>query len=186
MSHVKTIRAIRRFCLDCQGGAAREVRLCPDTGCGLYAWRLAGILTGGAGCGRHEAAGGHDPDASDATGPADSLDASRMTDAPAKALSRASGESGGRSLPASAQAGPLPGALPLIAQTLPDERPVRAIRRYCVACCGGERSEVRTCDARDRCALWSYRFGVLPETYRRVKARLTGPRALVLPGLPTG
>lgn len=109
-----------------------------------------------------------------------------MTDAPAKALSRASGESGGRSLPASAQADPLPGALPLIAQTLPDERPVRAIRRYCVACCGGERSEVRTCDARDRCALWSYRFGVLPETYRRVKARLTGPRALVLPGLPTG
>ncbi len=158
MSHVKIIRAIRRFCLDCQGGVAREVRLCPDTGCGLYAWRLAGILTGGTGGGRHDPAGDHDPDAAPLGG------------APV-----------GR--PAT---DPLPGALPLIVQTLPDERPVRAVRRYCIACCGGERAEVRTCDARDRCALWSYRFGVLPETYRKVKARLTGPRTLVLPGLPTG
>ncbi|BFR47130.1 restriction endonuclease [Nitratidesulfovibrio sp. HK-II] len=158
MSHVKTIRAIRRFCLDCQGGVAREVRLCPDTGCGLYAWRLAGIVAGGVNAGKHDPTGDGDADANPAAG--DPVDPS-------------AGD-------------PLPGALPLIAQTLPDERPVRAIRRYCVACCGGERSEVRTCDARDRCALWSYRFGVLPETYRRVKARLTGPRALVLPGLPTG
>jgi hypothetical protein len=158
MSHVKIIRAIRRFCLDCQGGVAREVRLCPDTGCGLYAWRLAGILTGGAGGGKHDSAGDHDPDAAPM---AEALAGRPATD-------------------------PLPGALPLIVQTLPDERPVRAVRRYCIACCGGERAEVRTCDARDRCALWSYRFGVLPETYRRVKARLTGPRTLVLPGLPTG
>ncbi len=162
MSHVKIIRAIRRFCLDCQGGVAREVRLCPDTGCGLYAWRLAGILTGGTGGGRHDHAGDGDAD----------------TDPVAGAPVGSSGEPSGGN--------PLPGALPLIAQTLPDERPVRAVRRYCIACCGGERAEVRTCDARDRCALWSYRFGVLPETYRKVKARLTGPRTLVLPGLPTG
>lgn len=177
MSHVKTIRAIRRFCLDCQGGVAREVRLCPDTGCGLYAWRLAGILADMAAGGKRRASdnhdhGDHDPDGH---GPENrGLDAAPVAGLPA-----------GSSADQSA-ADPLPGALPLIAQTLPDERPVRAIRRYCVACCGGERSEVRTCDARDRCALWSYRFGVLPETYRRVKARLTGPRALVLPGLPTG
>ncbi len=159
MSHVKTIRAIRRFCLDCQGGVAREVRLCPDRGCGLYAWRLAGIVAGGSnGGGRHDHAGDGDADTDPVAG-------------------ASTGSSGGN---------PLPGALPLIAQTLPDERPVRAIRRYCIACCGGERAEVRTCDARDRCALWSYRFGVLPETYRKVKARLTGPRTLVLPGLPTG
>lgn len=163
MSHVKTIRAIRRFCLDCQGGVAREVRLCPDTGCGLYAWRLAGIVAGGAsGGGKQDTAGDGD------------ADADALTGTPAAS---SGGPSGGD---------PLPGALPLIAQTLPDERPVRAIRRYCIACCGGERAEVRTCDARDRCALWSYRFGVLPETYRKVKARLTGPRALVLPGLPAG
>lgn len=153
MSHAKTIRAIRRFCLDCQGGVAREVRLCPDIGCDLYPWRLAGILAGGGGGGRNVENGRH-------------CDA-----APAIARSGTVTE-------------PLPGTLPLMAQALPDERPVRAIRRYCVTCCCGERAEVRTCDARDRCALWSYRFGVLPETYRRVRARLTGPRALVLPGLP--
>lgn len=169
MSHVKTIRAIRRFCLDCQGGVAREVRLCPDTACGLYTWRLAGIVAGGTNGGRHDPAGDGDADAPDAA-----QDAS------------VSGGSANKPAPDKSATDPLPGALPLIAQTLPDERPVRAIRRYCIACCGGERAEVRTCDARDRCALWSYRFGVLPETYRRVKARLTGPRTLVLPGLPTG
>lgn len=179
MSHVKTIRAIRRFCLDCQGGVAREVRLCPDTGCGLYAWRLAGILTGGAnGGGRHDPTGDGDADAPDAVTVSD---VSMVAGAPPKGSALA-----GKPATNKPSSDPLPGALPLIAQTLPDERPVRAIRRYCLSCCGGEREEVRTCDARDRCALWSYRFGVLPETYRRVKARLTGPRTLVLPGLPTG
>ena len=178
MSHVKTIRAIRRFCLDCQGGVAREVRLCPDTACGLYAWRLAGIVAGGANGG-----GKHDPTG---YGDADSPDAPQVSgmSGVSGALARKSGTA--KHAPDTSATDPLPGALPLIAQTLPDERPVRAIRRYCIACCGGERAEVRTCDARDRCALWSYRFGVLPETYRKVKARLTGPRTLVLPGLPTG
>ena len=64
-----------------------------------------------------------------------------------------------------------------------ENAPLRAARRYCLVCCGGERRELRSCAAKGSCALWSYRFGVSPHTYRRVKERLRGPRQFTLPDL---
>ncbi len=46
MSYCRIVRAIRRFCLDCQGGAAREVRICTDLDCALRVWRMAGARVG--------------------------------------------------------------------------------------------------------------------------------------------
>ncbi len=65
-----------------------------------------------------------------------------------------------------------------------DACPLRAARRYCLVCCGGERKEVRSCAAKGGCALWSYRFGVSPRVYRRVKARFFAPQQFMLPGCP--
>ena len=78
-------------------------------------------------------------------------------------------------------------ACPLHAFRLGDEAmlekaPLRAVRGYCLLCCGGERAEVRSCAARAGCVLWSYRFGVSPRTFRRVKARFFGPKQFLLPG----
>ncbi len=70
------------------------------------------------------------------------------------------------------------------AQDSRSENPLRAVRRYCLVCCGGERREVRSCAAKGGCALWSYRFGVSPCVYRRVKARFFAPRQFTLPGWP--
>ena len=62
-------------------------------------------------------------------------------------------------------------------------RPMRAVRRQCLICCGGERAEVRTCSAGKACSLWEFRFGVSPAAYKRVKARFLGPKHFTLPGL---
>lgn len=40
MPKLTPIKAIRAKCLDCCGGSAHEVRLCPAVGCPLYAYRL--------------------------------------------------------------------------------------------------------------------------------------------------
>ena len=69
-------------------------------------------------------------------------------------------------------------------EDLLENGPLRAVRRYCLICCGGERRETRSCAARHGCALWSYRFGVSPCVYRRVKARFFAPRQFSLPGCP--
>lgn len=34
------IRSIRKHCLDCCCGSAKEVRLCPSTDCNLYPFRM--------------------------------------------------------------------------------------------------------------------------------------------------
>ncbi|MDE7242199.1 hypothetical protein [Desulfovibrio sp.] len=60
---------------------------------------------------------------------------------------------------------------------------LRAIRRQCLAC-AGSRWDVRACAAREDCALWSYRFGVRPRTYREVRRRFFAPRELDLPLAP--
>ena len=60
---------------------------------------------------------------------------------------------------------------------------LRAIRRQCVTC-AGSRGDVRACAAREDCALWSYRFGVRPRTYREVRRRFFAPRELDLPLAP--
>lgn len=67
--------------------------------------------------------------------------------------------------------------------------PVRTIRRQCLACCCGNREQVRACAASpscrapfDPCPLWRFRLGSRPEIFerRRKKARRT---LLTLPGL---
>ena len=60
-------------------------------------------------------------------------------------------------------------------------RILRAVRRHCLVC-AGDRKEVRSCDARESCPLWEYRFGVHPVTYKRVSVRGRTPKALFLPG----
>jgi hypothetical protein len=62
------------------------------------------------------------------------------------------------------------------------DAPARAIRRFCLGC-AGSRSEVRRCDAKGQCALWSFRFGVSPATFKRIASRLKFRRSLLfLPG----
>ena len=34
------IKSIRKFCIDCQGGSFKEVRLCTAHDCPLYAYRM--------------------------------------------------------------------------------------------------------------------------------------------------
>jgi hypothetical protein len=48
------IKAIRKKCLDCCCGSAKEVDLCSDTECPLYPYRL-GKNPARAGIGNHEA-----------------------------------------------------------------------------------------------------------------------------------
>ncbi|MCC8194158.1 MAG: hypothetical protein LIP28_05895 [Deltaproteobacteria bacterium] len=36
----KVVRAVRRFCLDCQGGQTSLVRECAEEDCPLHPWRL--------------------------------------------------------------------------------------------------------------------------------------------------
>lgn len=124
MSRVSVMRALRRFCLECQGGSSRAVRCCEDETCALWAWRVPDEV---------------------------SPETVEETAADASAAGR-----GAASRPA-----------------------LRAVRRHCLACAGG-RGEVRACSAREGCALWSYRFGVAPYTYRAVRARIFGPKRLTL------
>ncbi len=105
-------RALRRFCLDCQGNHPPSVAACPDVECRLYPFRQCTV-----------------------TPPAE------------------------------------------------EERPLRAVRRHCLLC-AGSRAEARRCDAKESCSLWSYRFGVLPATFRRVASRRRRAKeTLRLPGL---
>ncbi len=124
MSRVAVMRAVRRFCLECQGGSSRAVRCCEDEACALWAWRV--------------------PD-----------EANRVT-VEGTSADPSAGRRGAMACPA-----------------------LRAVRRHCLACAGG-RGEVRACSAREGCALWSYRFGVTPDTYRTVRARIFGSRRLTL------
>lgn len=55
---------------------------------------------------------------------------------------------------------------------------LRAVRRQCLVC-AGDRRETRACAARE-CSLWPLRFGVLPETYKAVRARFFAPKKLSL------
>ena len=38
--YASSAKAIRAFCLDCVGGSAQEVRLCPAKKCALYPYRF--------------------------------------------------------------------------------------------------------------------------------------------------
>ncbi len=49
------------------------------------------------------------------------------------------------------------------------KRPVKAIRKSCLECCGGSRAEVEGCLA-TRCPMYAFRFGKKPY----IKRDLTG------------
>lgn len=57
-------------------------------------------------------------------------------------------------------------------------RPLRCIRRYCLEC-AETRQDVRDCKAKD-CLLWSYRFGVMPNTFKRVVSRIREKKQTLL------
>ena len=124
MSRISVMRALRKFCLECQGGSSRAVRCCEDEECSLWAWRI--------------------PDEAGA----------EVVGAPTHGASAGGRGAGMRHV-------------------------LRAVRRHCLSC-AGVRGEVRACSAREGCALWSYRFGVTPDTYRTVRARLFAPKRLTL------
>lgn len=44
--------------------------------------------------------------------------------------------------------------------------PVKAIREFCIECCGGSSAEVKTCPS-IRCALYQFRFGKNPYRKKR-------------------
>lgn len=214
MSYCRIVRAIRRFCLDCQGGAAREVRICTDLDCALRVWRMAGARVGELAMDASDARPpGHDALSASCGVPAlptpgDTMQAT-MPEAVPQTPCTPTGplQTGGTEDMAAGKASfrcasPVDGAAsPSLdrngdragfpAECVPPGNegeavpPLRAIRRFCLHCCGF-RDAVRGCDARETCALWSYRFGVQPETYRRVRSRFSGPRTLVLPGFSVG
>lgn len=45
--------------------------------------------------------------------------------------------------------------------------PVKAIRAFCLDCCGGNSYEVRECTAREKCALYPFRLGKNPFRTKR-------------------
>jgi hypothetical protein len=47
----------------------------------------------------------------------------------------------------------------------PKMNPLKAMREYCLDCCGGSRKEVKLCPSTD-CSLWPYRFGKNPYSTR--------------------
>lgn len=108
------LRAVRHFCLACQGLMAENVSSCPDRDCPLWAWRFP--------VNQEE-------------------NANTLRDKSRQAL--------------------------------------RAIRRQCM-CCAESRHEIRTCSARENCELWSFRFGVRPDTYKVVRRRFLSPKFLRL------
>lgn len=151
----KAARALRRFCLDCQGGHPPSVSACADTACLLYPWRRYRVPPARSGTGTK-------------TCPA----------APLPGLEGLPGDPGKRRESLSPEQAIVQDDTPA------GDAPVRAIRRFCLACAGSRR-EVRECDAKEACPLWSYRFGVLPSTFKRVVARMKRKRMeLTLPGLP--
>jgi len=67
--------------------------------------------------------------------------------------------------------------------------PIRAIRRQCLVCCGGDRKLARACAASptskapfEPCILWRFRLGSRPELWER-KKREARRTLLTLPGL---
>lgn len=175
-------KAIRRFCLDCQGGHALSVRACADVVCILYPLRH--------GVGTEEAAQGGEERTPLAIPP--SLcpqDGVVPTTEPSDKVSAETPRPLHSLLPfachpASAQAGALPSDQAAMPEQEEASRPARLIRLFCLTC-AGNRQDVRVCDAKASCALWSFRFGVSPATFKRVVVRRQLWRSrLSLPGLP--
>ena len=151
MTKGSTLKAIRRFCMACQGGSSRQVAACEDTGCALHLYRSGEV-----------------PEQPELAERAELTGQIRQPELAEQAGAEKSGLAERAELAALAEQAPCP--------------PIRTVRRFCMACCANLRAEVRACAAREDCALWSFRFGCTPETWRRVKNRRSSPRPLLLPG----
>lgn len=153
---------VRRFCLDCQGNSSKAVRECADTACALWEHRLP-------------------PQGAESPAPgADTVAPAEADAAPAPtAPVLDTGDAGAASLASSTDAVRRLASNPGAAKRLAARRAIlRAVRRHCMSCAAC-RADVRTCAARE-CGLWSYRFGVYPETYRAVRQRFFRPKTLSL------
>ena len=164
-------KAIRRFCLDCQGGHVPSVRACADAACILYPLRH--------GAGAEEALqGGGERTPPPAGAPPRAPLREMISPGPPRSLLPFACH------PASARAGALSGGQAATPEQEGASRPARLIRLFCLTC-AGNRQDVRACDAKGSCALWSFRFGVSPATFKRVVIRRQLWRSrLSLPGLP--
>ncbi|MFV0350214.1 MAG: hypothetical protein ACK5JO_16700 [Halodesulfovibrio sp.] len=149
MTKGSTLKAIRRFCMACQGGSSRQVAACEDADCALHPYRSGEQI--------------ERPEQAEQIGQADLAGKAGQPEQPEQPEQIEQPEQAEL-----AEQAPCP--------------PSRTIRRFCMACCANLRAEVRACAAREDCALWSYRFGCTPETWRRVKNRRSSPRPLLLPG----
>ena len=136
MAKPDVLRALRRFCLECQGESPQAVRGCRDVACPLHGWRLP-----------PEAAPEQAPLLEGTPALPPESDAARKAAAAQERLRR-------------------------------QRQALRAIRRQCLVC-AGDRQEARACAARE-CPLWHLRFGVMPETYKAVRARFFAPKKLSL------
>ena len=151
MTKGSTLKAIRRFCMACQGGSSRQVAACEDADCALHLYRSGEV-----------------PEQPELAERAELTGQIRQSELAEQAGAEKSGLAERAELAELAEQAPCP--------------PIRTVRRFCMACCANLRAEVRACAAREDCALWSFRFGCTPETWRRVKNRRSSPRPLLLPG----
>lgn len=46
------------------------------------------------------------------------------------------------------------------------EKLLKAIRLYCLECCGNQKEEVKKCEIKD-CKLWQYRFGKITKEKKK-------------------
>lgn len=170
---------VRRFCLECQGNSSKAVRECADAHCALWEHRLppqnahpqGELMTNGTPT-EHSA---DEPILASPTGFAETANSEKtkegakttvttLTEGTLKGYSNLSHADTSHSGAKAREA-----ARRLI---------LRAVRRHCLTCAAC-RTDVRTCNARE-CGLWSYRFGVYPETYRAVRQRFSRPKTLSL------
>ncbi len=55
---------------------------------------------------------------------------------------------------------------------IPQQSPLKQIRKQCLECCGGSIKRIRFCHSVD-CSLWFLRQGMFPRTYINKKVRST-------------
>lgn len=154
--------SVRMFCLECQGNSPKAVRECSDASCALWPYRLPDTSASSA-----MEMGGR-PEATPQDVPLDFA-------CSAESCAESSSD------PVAAQDTEEVASRVLTPQAREAARRIvlRAVRRHCMAC-AASRGDVRDCAAREKCGLWSYRFGVRPETYRAVRQRFLGPKILSL------
>lgn len=182
---------VRHFCLECQGNSAKAVRECADEACALWPHRLPRAVALPETPEQEQGAelkygAGNPPSALAGTATADgSLLDTMPSDGlpPSGAEPRDGTPSGPELVDGLPLSGPEPkdGLPPLGPKAREAQRRVllRAVRRHCLSC-AASREDVRVCAAREQCGLWSYRFGVRPETYRSVRERFLRPKTLSL------